>query len=62
MALINIKSKINKMNSIYKAKSCFHVENTEIKALKNNGFSLKIYNIVIAIIQVLDKLDSLQFF
>lgn len=50
------------MNLAYIFKLSFKVQKTDVKAQKNDNSLLKIYKMVIAALQVLDKLGRIRFF
>lgn len=54
MTLINFRSKINTINSIYTAKLDLQVQKTDINTLNIDNSFLEIYDMVIIIFHVLD--------
>ena len=62
LALLNSRSKVNAMTSAYAAHLGFEVKMTDIGVKKIDGFSLATYGMVIAALQVVDKLGCSWFF
>lgn len=62
MALINSKSKVNTIYSIYATNLRLQIETTNIYAQKNDNSFLETYNKIIAVFQIFDNLGCLRFF
>lgn len=60
--MINSENKVNSKNITYIDTLSFQIEETKIDIQKIDNFSWEIYSMVITILQIFNKFDSLQFF
>lgn len=61
-ALINSSSEVNAMTLTYTAKLDLKVWHINVKTQKIEGFTLEIFGMVLAIFQIEDKQDWIQYF